>query len=65
VDISEGNVDNDVSAFIFQNKYDGEEYRELRMLKTAMKSHLRESQVSAQSSRNESSNVPLSEDMDR
>lgn len=37
VDANENNVDNDVSAFIFQNKYLGQEYNELRLLKTAIK----------------------------
>ena len=36
VDTNASNVDPDVSAFIFQNKYTGHEYTELLLLKTAI-----------------------------
>ena len=38
VDVNEDNVDSDVSAFIFSNKYAGNGgYKELKMLKGALK----------------------------
>lgn len=40
VDVNENNVDTDVSAFIFQNRYSGHDYNELKLLKTAVKSQL-------------------------
>lgn len=33
-------MDTDVSAFIFQNRYSGHDYNELKLLKTAVKSQL-------------------------
>ena len=40
VDTHANNVDPDVSAFVFQNKYTGHEYTELLLLKTALVSNL-------------------------
>jgi hypothetical protein len=40
VDVNENTVDTDVSAFIFQNKYAGTDYGELRLLKQGIKSQL-------------------------
>ncbi len=36
VDTNPSNVDPDVSAFVFQSKYAGHEYSELKLLKTSL-----------------------------